>query len=214
MVEFLHDTVALRLDEYRNKGGAVLAVESVPQIIETGKEYSPDILLPYANNQNFIDIFLSRLPPTGFALSGKGHRDIITSLRTDGEEYLLLVGNQTPGKKTLALHQEFAPTSELLDPESGRCFIVPENPWTFTLAEEQHDFRFAARSQSISVGEPLTILFAEQADETTAIVLTVHGISVSGDLMLQFQSLNYVLIRQMLDYRSNGLSIRRPTGTK
>jgi len=125
--------VADRLQQFRKNGGKLIAIRQVPVIAETSETLECDELLTE------VSALLPLLPQSPYTITGEGNEDIVAALRSNGDESLLLIANQTENAKTLTLLNSFnAAAVELLDPDQGGVYTLEKSDkWQFVLSEKQ-----------------------------------------------------------------------------
>lgn len=151
----MDEKVYEKLSEFADSGGIVISVDSGPEWIispnsrngnaQHFKDKGRFRFIGYKNKEDRA-AFSKRLIDTIvrlWRLEGKGHRDIVTCMRKDGDKRMLLVANQTQEEKHLTFHHSFREITEIMDVETGRIFTAPvrrksrDTVFDFCLGEEQ-----------------------------------------------------------------------------
>lgn len=166
MMEFMPPEVAVRLDKFRQNGGKVIAIKCQNKLTDNSGIYQADI---YAEK---LDEVLDMLPQPVFRLTGEKSEDILSALRVENNEYLLLLANQTAGSKVVQFEHEFAASGELCDPDSGMIYALDGK--VLTLAENQSVIlRFAPESQVESLQSAKNCVTLKSDCEKT--IMTLDG---------------------------------------
>ncbi len=159
----LPEAVAERLQTFRKNGGKVIAISDSPQV--NGKTMLCDLVLSDYRQ------LLPEMPEQKYQISGAGSRDIVSALRSNGSESLLLIANQTAGSKALTLMHTFRNKFvEVLDPDQGGIYTL-ENPaeWSFVLAENQSVIVRFADTPSADAQAIKNFALLENPDEKTLV---------------------------------------------
>ena len=132
-LECLPAETAARLVEFRKNGGRLIAIENAPEVLDGSGVLDVDAVLENAER------IPESLPETNYSLEGEGVLDIVSALRVNGDERLLLIGNQTSGVKRITLKHRLGAVTEIMDPEHGGIYRLqmPEDGWSFALDEAQ-----------------------------------------------------------------------------
>ena len=180
MMEYMPPQVAERLKKFQANGGKVIAIKSVPRLTGSGSNFISDIFVE--NSAEMIPM----LPQAPYQLKGDHAEDILSALRTENNEYMLLLANQTAGTKTVQFEHSFKSKCELFDPDSGKSYAFDGK--SLTLAENQSVILCFAPGAT-AAAEPISNLATlEQEGEK-------EFLQLDGDWEFDFGKFNAVMPR-------------------
>ena len=159
----LPEAVAERLQQFRQHGGRVIAISEAPAIGSTAQIMPCDLVV-----KDYKQL-IAELPEQPYKITGEGSRDIVSALRSNGNESLLLIANQTAGSKTLTLSSSFdVPVAEVLDPDQSGIYKLDDpREWQFILAENQSVIVRFAHTASAEVQPLNEFALLEKSNEKT-----------------------------------------------